>query len=260
MPVAGGGEISELAEAFREMTRKLEARHRYISAFAADVAHEFKSPLTSIRGAAELLAEGAADDLDARQRFLENIALDAARLDRLVSRLLELSRIDASEESPVLVDLEALVRRAVERSQGPDGSVVLDYSSSIPVILARPADLETALLQPARQRAQVFAAGGAGGRAGQRPRGRALRVDRGRRPRQRHPRAASGAHFRALFHDRRGPLGHRPGTRHRQERGRRAGRQCLGALDRRGGHAIYAAFAGAGGLRDAGPGFSRKLP
>jgi two-component system sensor histidine kinase ChvG len=146
VPVAGGGEISELAEAFREMTRKLEARHRYISAFAADVAHEFKSPLTSIRGAAELLAEGAADDLDARQRFLENIALDAARLDRLVSRLLELSRIDASEQSPVLVDLETLVRRAVERSQGPDGSVVLDYSSSIPVILARPADLETALL------------------------------------------------------------------------------------------------------------------
>jgi two-component system sensor histidine kinase ChvG len=146
VPVAGGGEISELAEAFQEMTRKLEARHRYISAFAADVAHEFKSPLTSIRGAAELLAEGAADDLEARERFLQNIALDAARLDRLVSRLLELSRIDASEESPVLVDLEALVRRAVERSQGPDGSVVLDYESSIPVIFARPADLETALL------------------------------------------------------------------------------------------------------------------
>ncbi|HKO48702.1 MAG TPA: HAMP domain-containing sensor histidine kinase [Polyangiaceae bacterium] len=146
VPVVGGGEIGELADAFREMTRKLEARHRYISAFAADVAHEFKSPLTSIRGAAELLAEGAADDLDARQRFLQNIALDAARLDRLVSRLLELSRIDASDESPVLVDLEALVRRAVERSQGPDGSVALEYTSSIPVIFARPADLETALL------------------------------------------------------------------------------------------------------------------
>ena len=146
VPVAGGGEISELGQAFREMTRKLEARHRYISAFAADVAHEFKSPLTSIRGAAELLAEGAADELDARERFLENIALDAARLDRLVSRLLELSRIDASEEAPVLVDLEALVRRAVERSQGPDGGVVLEYTSSIPVIPARPADLEAALL------------------------------------------------------------------------------------------------------------------
>jgi two-component system, OmpR family, sensor histidine kinase ChvG len=146
VPLGGGGEITLLADAFAEMTRKLEARHRYISAFAADVAHEFKSPLTSIRGAAELLSEGAADEPEARQRFLENIGLDAARLDRLVSRLLELSRIDASEEPPVLVDLEALVRRAVERAQSPDGSIVLDYASSVPVVPARPADLETALL------------------------------------------------------------------------------------------------------------------
>jgi two-component system sensor histidine kinase ChvG len=173
VPVVGSGEIGELADAFREMTRKLEARHRYISAFAADVAHEFKSPLTSIRGAAELLSEGAADDLEARQRFLENIALDAARLDRLVSRLLELSRIDASEEAPVLVDLEALVRRAVERSQGPDESVRLDYASSVPVILARPADLEAALLNlldnalkfsPPGSPVQVSVAGRAGER------------------------------------------------------------------------------------------------
>jgi two-component system sensor histidine kinase ChvG len=146
VPLGGGGEITQLADAFAEMTRKLEARHRYISAFAADVAHEFKSPLTSIRGAAELLSEGAADEPAARQRFLENIGLDAARLDRLVSRLLELSRIDASEEPPVLVDLEALVRRAVERAQSPEGTLVLEYDASVPVVRARPADLEAALL------------------------------------------------------------------------------------------------------------------
>lgn len=145
VPVGGGGEIAELGREFAEMTRKLEARHRYISEFAADVAHEFKSPLTSIRGAAELLAEGAADDPDARRRFLENIRLDAARLDRLVSRLLELSRIDASEAPPAPVDLRALVQRAVLRAQGPEGNVVLDYESTIPVVLAREADLETAL-------------------------------------------------------------------------------------------------------------------
>ena len=146
VPVTGAGEIRELAQAFREMTRKLEARQRYISSFAADVAHEFKSPLTSIRGAAELLSDGAADDLAMRHRFLKNIELDAARLDRLVSRLLELSRIDASEALPVPVDLAALVRRAVDRSQGSDSVIDLDYGSSITSILARPADLETALL------------------------------------------------------------------------------------------------------------------
>jgi two-component system sensor histidine kinase ChvG len=128
------------------MTRKLEARHRYISEFAADVAHEFKSPLTSIRGAAELLAEGAADDPEARRRFLENIRLDAARLDRLVSRLLELSRIEASDAQPTLVDLKKLVERAVERSQSPEGDIILDYASKIRTIRAREADLETALL------------------------------------------------------------------------------------------------------------------
>jgi two-component system sensor histidine kinase ChvG len=128
------------------MTRKLEARQLYISEFAADVAHEFKSPLTSIRGAAELLAEGAADDPDARQRFLQNIGLDAQRLDRLVSRLLELSRIDASDATPTLVAVEPLVRRVVRRAEGPSSKITLQYQSSIPVIRGREADLETALL------------------------------------------------------------------------------------------------------------------
>jgi two-component system sensor histidine kinase ChvG len=143
---AGGGEIGELASAFAEMTEKLEARHRFISEFAADVAHEFKSPLTSIRGAAELLAEGAADDPDARRRFLRNIELDAARLDRLVSRLLELSRVEASNELPQLIDARAVIERALSRCQTPEGAVELEYTASRHVVRARESDLETALL------------------------------------------------------------------------------------------------------------------
>jgi two-component system sensor histidine kinase ChvG len=145
IPVAGGGEIGELSRAFAEMTQKLEARQRYISEFAADVAHEFKSPLTSIRGAAELLAEGADDDPEARRRFLRNIELDAARLDRLVSRLLELSRIEASEEQPQFVDVRTLVGRAIERSQTPEGALVLSYTAEKHLVRARESDLEAAL-------------------------------------------------------------------------------------------------------------------
>lgn len=145
IPPGGGGEIGELSEAFTDMTEKLEARHRYISDFAADVAHAFKSPLTSIRGAAELLSEGAADDPAARRRFLENIELDARRLDRLVTRLLELSRIDASDEAPSAVALEELVRRVVRRNQGPGGNLVVDYRTKIALIVARAVELETAL-------------------------------------------------------------------------------------------------------------------
>jgi two-component system, OmpR family, sensor histidine kinase ChvG len=146
LPRGGGGEITDLGESFSAMTEQLGARARYISDFAADVAHEFKSPLTSIRGAAELLAEGAAEDPAARRRFLENIELDAQRLDRLVSRLLELSRIEASSEVPVEVDLPALLRRAIERSQGPDQTIELSYESPVTRLRVRETDLETALL------------------------------------------------------------------------------------------------------------------
>jgi two-component system sensor histidine kinase ChvG len=146
IPTGGGGEIGELSQSVAEMTQKLEARQRYISQFAADVAHEFKSPLTSIKGAAELLAEGAAEDPEARRRFLRNIELDAARLDRLVSRLLELSRIEASEAALELVELRSLAERAIERSQTPDGALVLVYESSVHFVRARESDLETALL------------------------------------------------------------------------------------------------------------------
>jgi two-component system, OmpR family, sensor histidine kinase ChvG len=142
VPIGGGGEIRDLGEAFAAMKERLDARLRYISDFAADVAHEFKSPLTSIRGAAELLGEGAADDPEARHRFLRNIELDVARLDRLVSRLLELSRIEASSEALAEVDLEALLQRVTERS----GGITLRVRCRNVRVLARETDLETALM------------------------------------------------------------------------------------------------------------------
>jgi two-component system, OmpR family, sensor histidine kinase ChvG len=146
VPVGGGGELTELSVALAEMTAQLQARHRYISEFAADVAHEFKSPLTSIRGAAELLSEGAADDPVSRTRFLRNILLDAERLDQLVSRLLELSRIEASEEPLTMVPIDSIVRRAVERCESPDQPILWQGAGEHQMAWVRPRDLETALL------------------------------------------------------------------------------------------------------------------
>ncbi len=146
IPVGGGGEIEELGASFASMKARLDARLKYISDFAADVAHEFKSPLTSIRGAAELLEEGAADDPDARRRFLRNIELDVARLDRLVSRLLELSRIEASNEVMNVVDLEELLRKVTERVTSPDQAVSLAYDAPARFLRARETDLETAMM------------------------------------------------------------------------------------------------------------------
>lgn len=145
VPIGGGGEIRELGEAFAAMKARLDARLRYISDFAADVAHEFKSPLTSIRGAAELLSEGALDDPEARNRFLRNIELDVERLDRLVSRLLELSRIEASAEVMRPCDIESLAQRAVERVSSPDQPVELKYQAEKCILTCRAMDMETAL-------------------------------------------------------------------------------------------------------------------
>ncbi len=108
-------EIGQLARAVATMTEELERRTRDARTLAADISHEFKTPLTGIRGAAELLREGAADDPEARDRFLAMIVDDAARLDRLVSRLLELARVEDDRGAPEPVDLDALARDCASR-------------------------------------------------------------------------------------------------------------------------------------------------
>jgi len=108
-------EIGQLARAVATMTDELERRTRDARTLAADISHEFKTPLTGIRGAAELLREGAADDPEARDRFLAMIVDDAARLDRLVSRLLELARVEDDRGSAAPIDLGELARACAAR-------------------------------------------------------------------------------------------------------------------------------------------------
>ena len=108
-------EIGQLARAVEAMTDELERRARDARTLAADISHEFKTPLTGIRGAAELLRDGAAEDPEARDRFLAMIVDDTARLDRLVSRLLELARVEDDRGAALPVDLgraRAHLRRA----------------------------------------------------------------------------------------------------------------------------------------------------
>ena len=76
-----------MSQSFSEMARSLEHRSEYIRNFAAHVSHEFKTPLTAIQGAIELLEEHSHDmPAEQRARFLHNISLDAERLKRLVDR------------------------------------------------------------------------------------------------------------------------------------------------------------------------------
>jgi signal transduction histidine kinase len=93
----GTRELAALGDAFLEMASALEARANYIKNFAMHVSHEFKTPLTSIRGSAELLLDHMCtmEERD-RIRFLNNIVEDTARLGALVTRLLELARADSA--------------------------------------------------------------------------------------------------------------------------------------------------------------------
>jgi two-component system sensor histidine kinase ChvG len=128
----GRDEIAQLARSFDAMVRQLERRTSYISEFAANISHEFKTPLTSIRGASELLADDLQMDPETRKRFLRNILADVQRLDRLVSRMLELSRIDATIATRVKFNFTDLLHDVVAAAH--DDRLVLDAPASTPYI------------------------------------------------------------------------------------------------------------------------------
>jgi len=108
-------EIGQLARAVTAMTDELERRARDARSLAADISHELKTPLSGIRGAAELLREGI-EDAEARDRFLTMIGDDGARIDRIVSRLLELARVEDDRASATPVDIAQLARACAERT------------------------------------------------------------------------------------------------------------------------------------------------
>ncbi|WP_420412435.1 stimulus-sensing domain-containing protein [Roseibium sp.] len=86
-------EIGHLARSFREMTNALYDKIDAIERFAADVAHELKNPLTSLRSAVETLP--LARNEDSRNRLMDVIQHDVRRLDRLISDISDASRLDA---------------------------------------------------------------------------------------------------------------------------------------------------------------------
>ncbi|SIQ88688.1 sensor histidine kinase [Bosea sp. TND4EK4] len=86
-------EIGHLSGSLREMTEALYSRIEAIESFAADVAHELKNPLTSLRSAVETLPRAKNDE--SRGRLMAVIQHDVRRLDRLISDISDASRLDA---------------------------------------------------------------------------------------------------------------------------------------------------------------------
>lgn len=112
-PTLPGRTLRDLGTAFEEMRTALEGRH-HVERYTQALAHEVKAPLAAIRGAAELLDE----DMPAEQRrkFMENIRGEAARIQRIIDRLLELSSLEARKQLRQVETLPAsrVAQEAVE--------------------------------------------------------------------------------------------------------------------------------------------------
>lgn len=112
-------EIGELSIVLRDMTHALWDRMDSIERFAADVAHELKNPLTSLKSAVETAAVVKKDE--DRARLMQIITHDIERMDRLISDISNASRLDAelSRESFESVDLRKVLNELVDPYKSP---------------------------------------------------------------------------------------------------------------------------------------------
>jgi signal transduction histidine kinase len=137
-------EIAEVGNALNVMAAQLEAARGSERAFLLSVSHDLRTPLTSIRGYAEALADGTLDgeDPQARRRAADVIMSESRRLERLVRDLLDLSRLDSHQFSlhPQTVDAGVVVRDAVEafRPHADELGLSLTVTTDTPI----PADLD----------------------------------------------------------------------------------------------------------------------
>lgn len=123
-----GDEIGELAETLDDTATALWARIDAIESFAADVAHEIKNPLSSIRSAIDTLRR--IEDAGQQRRLLAIIADDVGRLDRLISDIADASRVDAelSRTPTEPVDVAGILRVLAEihaATRDEDGPVIV---------------------------------------------------------------------------------------------------------------------------------------
>ncbi|MGX7894800.1 stimulus-sensing domain-containing protein [Tsuneonella sp. HG222] len=123
-------EIGLLARATSDMTNALRHRIDAVETFAADVAHEIKNPLASLRSAIDSLPK--VEDPDLRAQLTQVAAHDVRRIDRLVSEISEASRIDAELSRAVFepVDMARLVENVIARreTRGENGDVSIELA------------------------------------------------------------------------------------------------------------------------------------
>jgi two-component system sensor histidine kinase CreC len=112
-PKLGKSEIGEMGQAFEKMQEALEGK-RYVEQYIQNLTHEVKSPLSAIRGAAELLEEPM--DEQQRARFLANIRGESLRIQKIVDKMLDLASLESRSKLLNIepVRLQPLIRTVLE--------------------------------------------------------------------------------------------------------------------------------------------------
>jgi two-component system sensor histidine kinase CreC len=116
MPRLDRTEIGEMGHAFERMKEALEGK-KYVEQYVQTLTHEIKSPLSAIRGAAELLEENMPPER--RERFLTNIRDEANRIQDLVDRMLELSELENRNKLTKIetVSFKSIIKTVLESKQ-----------------------------------------------------------------------------------------------------------------------------------------------
>ncbi len=139
-------EIGLLARAVSDMSEALRQRIDAVEHFAADVAHEIKNPLASLRSAIESL--GKVDDPALREQLTDIAAHDVRRIDRLVTEISDASRIDAElsratfEEFDIGGLAEAIIDAREDRSENEERRVILARPSRPAWVMGVPMRIE----------------------------------------------------------------------------------------------------------------------
>lgn len=128
-------EIGDLSRALERLTSRLETHQDFSEHFAADVSHEFRNPLASIRNAVEMMA--STSDPHERDRFLSMANDEINRMENLLGSLREITRIDARLDNEPLhpTDVTAVVRSVADgfRVRGASIPIVIEAAESRPL-------------------------------------------------------------------------------------------------------------------------------
>lgn len=146
-PPTAAIEIRELFDNFRIMAERIEARSRYLRDFATAVSHEFKTPISGMHGALELLGEHwrTMDDAD-RERFIANAAADTERLQLLTDRLLDLAKADMMlSDADASADVIAVMRDVAGRMKSEQLIIMVEAPDQPVLANIAPGTLATVL-------------------------------------------------------------------------------------------------------------------